>query len=159
MKNPNKLYSATHYEQFTEEDWKRATEERVFPKNESAPTFLVGAYLIALKKTRQITSGLYSPEFSKVLRLAKDCIAYFDELYEGEGFKVALEYTDYFLAHDEKTFIGRSRWSLELMLTKTSYRNYVRNTQAQSNTYLSHNNMGTTIQKDQDRGTIQFKRS
>lgn len=153
----DKGYDYTHYEKFTPDEWKAAIEKGEFPGNETAQTLLIGAYLIRLHKSKKIDAILYGGEFQKLRRLAKLCIEYFEEQYPNNGFSTALQYLKWFMAHGEGTFIASSRWSLELMLTKTSYRNYTPDAQVKSDG-LSRNNMGTTIQKDGDRSSVKMKR-
>jgi DNA-binding transcriptional ArsR family regulator len=120
-----KYYDWKHYEQITPEDWTKAKTEGVFPSGESAVTLVIGAYLIAVKKKRQIEVGLVPGDFGKYSKLAKTMLEFMTGRADGDelqGFRDALEWVREFADCDNTTFIGKAGWSIQLAFARDVYR-------------------------------------
>lgn len=124
-KKSTKYYDWKHYDQFSSDQWSQAKKTGVFPDGESAPTMLIGAYLIAAKKKHGIEFGLVSGDFGKYLRLSKNLLEFMTQRASGDeqqGFRDALAWIHEFVACDETTFIGKSSWSIQLAFSRDMYR-------------------------------------
>ena len=156
-----KFYTWEHYAKISEFEWKQARDEGIFPKNETANTLVLGAYLLAMKHKHGRTEGLIAKDFGgKYGKNAKEMLQFFTAKNNGDelaGFREALDWIREFARAGAASYIGKAGWPIQLCFTRDMYR---QKGQVVKKSGKARNNTGVIVMDESQREerTKEFRR-
>jgi DNA-binding transcriptional regulator YhcF (GntR family) len=121
-KAESKFYDWQHYD-FGKEVWDKVRQGE-YPEKENYATMVIGAYLLAIRACQELEPRVSSGEFNRYLGGARQCFEYFKSKHGDEAMNHVLKFVEWFCSQPGDTFIGNAAWSMNLMFTNSTYRDF-----------------------------------